>query len=52
MVIKGQKAIGYIWFPMNRKNQDETDPDTGKKVRMAFGTAPVFDVSQTELIGA
>jgi hypothetical protein len=48
IVQKGQHACGCIMVPMSSKKQDIIDD---KKDSIHFRWVPVFDVSQTEVIG-
>ena len=50
-VTKGQHACGCILVPMGKgKPATEADPD-GKKGGMKFRWVPMFDVTQTEVVG-
>lgn len=50
MVSKGERAVGYMYVPMKRRNGDGdtagSDGETDEKLR--FRLVPVFDVTQTE----
>jgi hypothetical protein len=55
-VIKGQHASGYIYVPMQKREEDADGSDEGgeteEKARKFFKLVPVFDVTQTVEIGA
>ena len=45
-VKKGNKAAGYIYVPMKKKDSEGKDVETDEKLR--FRLVPVFDIAQTE----
>lgn len=49
VVAAGQHGYA-IWYPRGKRKEAETDDDT-KTGRVSFGTATVFDISQTVELG-